>query len=245
MSLISSHVRSLELALINLEATLTGLGVQENPEYDVEAGGVARINAIKQSFRTILNQARGIWDFEEPMNFFSPARVTALDNVIRLQMLYGISEDEGPRIFFMARDIISVEYPTYSAAAKRVISVMFLSRLEMILHTHGIYITLVAFEFHYRRLLSCLEFVDNYINGRILNELEKQTVISGFVMFLIPSFMPDDMYTVFAGTGKDMYPRFREPLRANGYGEVVERLDRLFQHTSSRSSGKRKAPEAP
>jgi hypothetical protein len=62
---------------------------------------------------------------------------------------------------------------------------------------------------------------------------------------MIPSSLPDDMYTVFAGTGSDMYPRFREPLRANGYEELVERLDRLFQQTSSSSSGKRKAPEAP
>jgi len=268
MSLVCSQVRSLELALLNLESTLTALCLGPNPNpiphIPIDPWEVEENLLVRQALRRIFHESRTVLDFTDPVNLFSAAHVTAIDNLItsQLHVLRGIDpQTDMHMVVGLLRDVAREEFNDriYGQDCRRVVYTVLLVRLERILNYNRVNIQLSGSATDRENgigtgiiaqidcLREALVFVDNYVNGRVLSDPEKQSVLAGFFRFVHPIFMPEDTFTVFATEGREMYLRFREPLRANGYEEVVERLDRLFQvqDTGSRSTEKRKALGTP
>ena len=234
----SSGCNQLELlgtALTKLEASLVFLGVQHHP--NPQEGIENRESQFTNILSKIMEGAKKIFDFEDPVNIFSSDHLDDIDLIIRLELgtTHGISRDDAELIYRLLEDVTDAHFTHLDYDKCVLMDMIICVRLQFILAGQGIHLRIIpnhaGRRTHARVLLQALYVADKYtgFERSPLNQSDKDAFLTGFVRFVRVDYNPNLMYTIMRKRRPAFFHAMRTALLNNGFDRVVFRLDNYFE----------------
>ena len=232
----SPSVITLESALCQLESCLQTLGVSERGEQNFQEADRLQTERFRERVRDIVTLVFGLFNFNDPSEAFSAAKVPQVDAIIEARIDSFKRVGAGNDMLYIVDGGVDRMIAEDNANFKWLLVMLIVSRMLLRLASHGIHLNMGEND-EMNMLDDLVNFVtfDSSRKKRRWSKAEKDSVMSGYLAFVLPFYYSDQVRKSIGDLDRGARVMLRNAFESHGY--TVD--------TPRNSSGKRKATGIP